>query len=335
MHLTKATIERAKLPPSSKREYFLRDRGVRGLAVRVTENGAKSFVFEGRIRGRVRRLTIGGWPELNLVLARERAIEIRRQIALGQDPAQDKVDARAEATFSSLVDAYMERHAKPHKRSADQDADALRLYIPAGWRTRRLSDISRADVLKLHGQVGRRGHYAANRLLALLKTMFALAKTWEMLDGDNPAHGIKQFREEKRERYLSADELARINTALLAETDWRWKAYFPLALMLGCRRSELLSAKWADVDLGRRTLTLPMTKAGRSHLLPLPDAAIALLEALPSRSQSEFVFPGVGVSHHLQEPKKAWARICERADIENCRVHDLRHALASLLVQQG
>jgi integrase len=72
-----------------------------------------------------------------------------------------------------------------------------------------------------------------------------------------------------RERFLSPEEVRRLNDALLDEPDLYWKAYFPLALMLGTRRAELLSVRWENVDLEARTLRLPETKAGRSHLLPL------------------------------------------------------------------
>jgi integrase len=219
--------------------------------------------------------------------------------------------ARKEATFADLAAAYMERHARPNKRSAWQDENTLRRYIPVGWNSRRLSDIARADVARLHAKIGEaHGHYAANRTLALLRTMFNLARVWELFKSENPAQGIKQFREQRRERYLSPDELAAVNRALLEEPDWRWRAYFPLALMLGIRKSELLAMCWQDIDLNARTWRIPETKTGNSHLLPLPAPVMAMLESLPSRfGASEWVFPGDGATGHIVEPAKAWQRV--------------------------
>jgi len=336
LRLTKDSIEREKLPEPGRKERFIRDDMVRGLGVRVRASGAKSFVFEGRVKGRPRRLTLGAWPDLSVVLARQRAMEIRTAIARGEDPAGDAQTARKELTFGELTSTYRERHAKPHKRPAWQDENTLRRYVPKAWSSRRLSDITRSDVAQLHGKVGEaHGRYAANRTLALLRTMFNLARTWELFKADNPAQGIKQFKEQKRERYLSPEELQKVNAALLEEPDWRWRAYFPLALMLGTRRSELLAMRWTDVDLTARTWRIPETKAGNTHLLPLPSPVMAMLESLPSRDKSEWVFPGEGATGHIVAPSKAWQRIRARAGVADVRIHDLRHTLASWLVAQG
>lgn len=336
MRLTKESIEKAKRPEPGHKERFIRDDMVQGLGVRVTASGAKRFIFEGRIKGRPRRVTIGKWPELTVPMARDKAMEIKTAIAQGEDPAADARAVHQELTFDKLVETYIERHAKVHKRSGWQDENTLRRYVPKGWNGRRLSDISRGDVSRLHGRIGdEHGRYAANRTLALLRTMFNLARDWELFKADNPADGIKHFKESKRERYLSPEELERVNAALLEEPDWRWRAYFPLALMLGTRRSELLAMRWADIDLAARTWRIPETKAGNTHLLPLPMPAMAILDVLPSKDTSEWVFPGEGATGHIVEPAKAWQRIRNRAGVPDVRIHDLRHTLASWLVAQG
>lgn len=131
-----------------------------------------------------------------------------------------------------------------------------------------------------------------------------MAIDWKTFAGENPAARIKMFKEHKRERFLSPDELQRVNDALLQEPDPYWRAYFPLVCMLGTRRSELLAAKWTDVDLEQRTWRLPMTKAGRSHLLPLPAPAVAILEALPSRESRNGSSPGVAPAAISSSPRR-------------------------------
>jgi integrase len=338
MRLTKDAIERAKGPEAGRKERFIRDDVVRGLGVRVTASGVKSFIFEARIKGRPRRLTLGQWPDLNVALARERALEIRTAIAKGGDPHAAHHAEKHEATFGELADRYMTEYARLHKkpRSIADDEYYLSRYIPLGWRTRRLSDISRPDIERLHGGLGEEhGRYAANHAVRLLRHMLNRALDWGMLRDANPAARIRLFREQRRERYLSPEELQGVNTALLEEPDWRWRTYFPLALMLGTRKSELMAMRWADVDFTARTWRIPETKAGNSHLLPLPSPAMAILEALPSRGKSEWVFPGDGARGHIVEPAKAWQRIRRRAGVPDVRIHDLRHTLASWLVAQG
>lgn len=331
--LTQRLVDAAEPPTSG--QAFIRDSELSGFALRITENGARSFIWEGRVRGRPRRITIGAYPALSVLVARKEAIKIRAAIAEGRDPSLEREAQRKEPTFGDLADAYMERHAKSHKRSWKRDAQMIDGYL-SKWKTRRLSDVSLDDVARLHDRLGKEnGRYAANRTLALLRSMFNLGRHWRLYLGPNPTGGIKMFREEKRERFLSPDELKRVNEALAEEPHEYWRAYFPLSLLLGTRRSELLSARWADIDLEQRTWRLPMTKAGRSHLLPLPTPAVEILRSLSSRDKSQWVFPGSGLTGHLAEPKKAWQRIRERAGIHDVRIHDLRRTLGSWLSGQG
>jgi len=311
---------------------------VRGLGVRVTASGAKSFIFEARIKGRPRRVTIGRWPDLTVALARQRAMEIRTAIARGENPHEAHLAEKRETTFGELADRYMCEYSRVHKRprSIADDEYYLAHYLPNVWRTRRLSDIGRTDIERLHARLGSdHGKYAANHTVRLLRHMLNLAHRWDLLTSENPAAGVKLFREQKRERYLNPEEVACVNHALLEEPDWRWRAYFPLALMLGIRKSELLAMRWQDIDLNARTWRIPETKAGNSHLLPLPVPVMAMLESLPSRGTSEWVFPGDGTTGHIVEPAKAWQRVRARAGVADVRIHDLRHTLASWLVAQG
>jgi integrase len=233
------------------------------------------------------------------------------------------------------VQAYLEQHSKPHKSSWKRDEARLAAHF-GRWNTRRLSDLSRAEVLKVqHAIKQQHGPIASNRAMMLLRSVFNWAIGEQKLAGENPALGLTFFKEGKRRRFLSADELMRVNEALLKESDWRWKAYFPLLLLLGLRRSELLAATWKDVDLKAKTIAIPRTKSGEPLLLPLPSTAAEILGALPRHEKSDWVFPGDGASGHLVEVKSAWERIRRRAKVADVHVHDLRHTLASWLVAQG
>ncbi len=331
--LTAAKVDALKVPATGRSDCW--DAKVPGFGLRVSQSG-KTWFVRYRQNGKRRRMVLGKFPAMSLADARAAARKLLGQIAAGADPAADRAEVKAEATLKDLVDSYMQRHADPHKRTAWQDRKVLGRYLPSTWYARRLSTITRDEVVDLHARVGRdHGHYAANRLLALLRVMLNLAHDWNLLKGDNPATRVKLFREEKRERFLSPEEVRRLNDALLDEPNPYWRGYFPLALMLGTRRAELLSVRWENVDLQARTLRLPETKAGRSHLLPLPGPAIELLQSFPSRGQEEFVFPGPGATGHLVEPAKAWQRIRVRANLTDARIHDLRRTLGSWLAGAG
>jgi integrase len=235
--LTQRVVDAAKAPAAG--QVFLRDDELRGFALRITANGAKSYIWEGRVRGRPRRITLGSYPTWPVMRARAEALKIRSAVADGRDPIAEREAQHREARFSDLIEAYMERHAKLHKRSWRDDEWAINHYL-SGWKNRRLSDISVDDLARLHRLLGEKnGRYAANRTVALVRAMFNLGREWSLFVGPNPAEGVKMFREEKRERFLSPDELRRVNNALLQEPSEYWRAYFPLSLMLGTRQDRL------------------------------------------------------------------------------------------------
>ncbi len=334
MKLTKAVVEQTEAPESGQK--FVRDDALKGFALRVTASGAKSFVWEGRIKGRMRRFTLGAYPALTVAVAREQALAAKAAIVGGRDPSTERRNERRELTFAGLAARYIAEHAKPHKRSWKEDERRIKAHLLTRFGTRRLSDIRPDEIVAMQNLLKReRGLYESNRVAVLIRTMFNIARDMRLFGGENPAARIKLFREDKRERFLSPEELRRVNNALADEPSEYWRAYFPLALILGTRKSELLAVRWEDIDFEQRTLRLPKTKAGRSHLLPLPSSAIELLSSLSSRAQSEWVFPSRTGGGHSVEAAKAWQRIRQRAGLTDVRLHDLRRTLGSWLAAQG
>ena len=260
------------------------------------------------------------------------ALRLKAAVAAGRNPTQEKIAERNVVTFGDLAEVYIEEYAKAHKRTWSGDQRMIEGYF-AKWRGRPLKEITTDDVFQLHQRLGKEnGRYAANRAVALLRTMFNLARNWGHVGGANPAARVKFYHEEKRDRFLSPEELRRVNAALVDEPSLHWRAYFALSLLLGTRRSELLSARWSDMELEQKTWRIPWTKAGRPHL-PLPNAAVEILKALPR--DSEYVFPGSGATGHLAEASKVWQRIRKRAGVPDARIHDLRRTLGSWLAGQG
>jgi integrase len=333
LRLTQRRIDAAKTPPAG--QILIRDGELRGFALRVTATGCKTFVWDGRISRVMRRITLGRYPEFTLEEARTKALEIRHQIALGNDPAKERLEKRREPTVKELCDLYIERHARPHKRSWAEDHRKIRLHFST-FATLKISALTTEAIVRWHQRIGKeRGQYMANRCLTLLATILNFAKTWGYLT-NNLTKGVKRFREEKRERFLDAVEIDRLFAALADEPSPFWRAYFRLALLLGTRKNELLTARWDDINLTEAIWTIPNTKAGRSHTLPLPRAAVAILAELPSRNRTDWVFPSdKKPGQRLSRADDAWNRIRERAGITHARIHDLRRTLGSWLAAQG
>jgi integrase len=340
--ITDKLIKGLELPDDG--QTFIRDTELDGFGLRLTRGGA-SFVFEKRIDKKPRRITIGSTREFDVKNARQAAYKLHGKIVDGRDPSAEirerKERVRQETvplpTFGELEKAYFQRHAPHRLRESTQAFNrmCLQTSIPANWRARRLADITREDIERLHASLGQKqgnrgGTYVANNVLRILRSMFSLAVGWKMLPS-NPADGVKQFKEHKRTRWLKPEELGRLNAALLQESNWQWRSLFPLLLHTGARLSEVLFAEWANVDLNARTLRFPMTKDGEEHVVPLSKPALAILSEMPSKDTDSHLFPGATKSG----TERAWQRIRTRADLEDVRIHDLRHTFASWMAGSG
>jgi integrase len=340
MNITALKIK--KLAAPSTGQAFYRDDEIRGFAVRVTANGERAFVWEGRIRGRVRRITIANCADIPLQLARKYAHDIRAAVARGEDPAAKFLAARSEGNFGDLAAQFIELYAKPHRQQWQRDEKRLNTHF-GRWYTRRVSDIKHEDVSRAQIVVAREhGKVSSNRAMSLFRRVFTWAAEAHIYEGPNPAEHLKFFKEQARERFLLPDELQRVNEALTAEPDWRFRAFFALDLTIGVRKGNLLSARWDAVDLGNGTLRLPHTKNGQAMTVPLPAPAVRLLEQLPSRGQSEWVFPtgrpgarSRSKSGHLSDPSRAWERIRRRAGVADVTIHDLRRTVGAMLAAAG
>lgn len=312
------------------------DTNKHGLKLLVRSTGIKTFVLYRKIKGRPERITIGRFPEVTIEQARNQVDALNAKIASGINPNEEKRGMRSEMTLQDLFNRYIERYAKVHKKSWQEDSDQFKRYL-THWENRKLSSIRKSHIQKLHAEIGaNKGQYAANRLLALLHTMFNRAIDWGW-ESANPAHGIKKFKEKSRARFIQTDEMPKFFAALSEETSIIVRDYILLSLLTGARRSNVLAMRWDEVNFTRTTWTIPMTKNGESHTIPIVPAAIELLKTRQKNNTTNnpWVFPGTGTSGHLIETKKPWKRILAKAGIKDLRIHDLRRSLGSWQAATG
>lgn len=335
LRITEKTIKSLKAPETGNRIFY--DEQVGGFGVRLTAGGAISFILTYWTRGRQRRHTIGRHPEMNATAAREEAIRLRDEIRRGGDPLRDKEQRREAPTVADLYNDYIERHAKIHLRPntiRSAEGMARKHILPRIGRIK-VVELTRRDIEELHNSV-KEAPYQANRVRALLSKMINLAKAWEWRD-DNPCEGVPKFREEKRERWLSTQEIERLCDALDRHPNQSAANAIRLMLLTGARRGEVLSSGWDDFNLELGVWTKPShhTKQKRTEHVPLSPPALQLLASIKQKSPNGYLFPGNVRGQPLQEIKRVWATVCKHAKIEKVRLHDLRHTYASHLVSSG
>jgi integrase len=346
-HLTDKLARGLPAPANGNRLYY--DAEVKGLALRVTAAGHRSWVLNRRIRGRERRLTIGDLANWPTRLAREQARAWNRQIDLGDDPAAERETDRKAPTVADLTARYLEE-AKGRKRSWSDDESMGRLEVIPKLGRIKVAHLTRGDVVDLFQGITKRAPIRANRVLSLIHTMLGKAEVWGWREGANPAAHIERNPETKRDRYVSVEELGRLLPAIAAHHNQQSANAIRLSLLTGCRRGEALGARWGEFDLTARTWHKPpsRTKQRKAHLVPLNGPATALLVAMKEAADREnelrvrdglppidYVFPGRNGAGPQQDVDKAWRSICEAAGITDLRFHDLRHAFASFLVSSG
>ncbi len=333
-NFTKRSIEALPSPEKGKRAYYY-DMKVRGLGIALTDKGTITFIVYRKIDGKPERITLGRYPDLTVENARVKASDVNSQIGQGKNPNKEKAELRTEISFRELFDLYFERYAKVHKKSWKNDEWQYRLHL-SHWDKRKISSIRKSDVEILHGKIGKdHGHYVANRVLSQLSIMFNKAKSWGW-NGANPAIGIKKFREISRERFIQGDELPRFFKALEEENNRNLANFFMISLLTGARKNNVLSMRWQDISFSQATWKIPETKNGSSQLVPLSPEAIFILDERTQVKKCEWVFPSqTSKSGHLEEPKSAWKRILQRANLQDLRLHDLRRTLGSWQAATG
>lgn len=335
LNFTKAAIESLPLPVIGQRAVY-HDEKVKGLQIRLTAAGIKTFCVFRRIKGGdPERITLGRFPEMTIEQARRKAAEITTLILEGKNPAEVKRQRKSELTFAELFTEYLERHAKPRKRTWKEDTQKYNDYLHKAIGSKKLSLVTREDIGHIHSAVTKSGRLiAANRVLALISSIFGWAISAGLWNS-NPSIGIRRNKEHSRDRFIQSDELPRFFQALSEEPNTTIRDYILMSLLTGARRSNVLSMQWQDISFERAEWRIEETKNGTPQTVALSPEAIEILTNRRPSNSTEFVFPGHGKSGHLKEPKKGWDRILKSAGIQNLRIHDLRRTLGSWQAKTG
>lgn len=352
--MEKTRISRRAMDAMTPRaaRYYVWDSQLAGFGVKVMPSRRKTYVFKCRTAGG--RAGVGREPVIGVdgSITPEQARKVAQgwaaKVALGQDPAADRQTARAAERMADLFARYLLDHAALHKKPSSvlNDRAMIETTLRPAFGTTRVKDMARSDIAKWHSKLSRTP-YAANRALALLSKALNLAELWGLREpGSNPCRQIKKFKEERRERFLSAAEFRR-----LVETLGRAAAgalggdppavMSPLAvgairllILTGARKSEILGLHWDWVDFDKGLAVLPDSKTGRRRLF-LPPEALDVLRGIPRLADNPNVIASARPGHCLVNLKRPWEIIRQEAGLPEVRLHDLRHSFASVAASAG
>ena len=356
--ISKRSVDALQCAPGKDRD-FLWDDALAGFGVAAFPSGRKVYVAQYRQNGRSRRSNIGEHGRLTPDQARSLAKSILGAVESGSDPIAERKAARAVRTFGEVAEDFLRLHVatKRKGRTKIEYGALLRAHVLPAIGQKRILDVRRADMDRLHGRMDETP-YQANRALALVSAIWNwAAKSGEASLADNPAMGIERYPEMGRERFLTSEEFARLGDALAeGETvglPWAVDETKPgakhapkaenrrvkldpfavaairLLILTGARLREILDAQWSQVDLERGIIFLPDSKTGKKPVY-LSAAAQAVLAALPRIEGNRHIVAGANDGAPRADLKKPWAAVTRAAGLEGLRLHDLRHSFASI-----
>ncbi|MFI8616214.1 tyrosine-type recombinase/integrase [Acidovorax sp. NPDC077693] len=322
----------------SKTDYY--DNVITGFILEVRATGGKTYSLRYRDpHGKQRQHKIGDAKSITFDKARQAAEKLRAKVVLGEDPYYDKKTVREVPTLSQFItDKYLP-HMRVHRRNFQSTISFLNLHIVPRFGHLHLDSITSAMVEQAHGEMRSKGYAAAtsNKLPILLKIIFNLAGKLKVHGASkNPANGIALFQlNNAKERYLTSEETARLHEALDRSDNKQLKYIVALMLMFGCRKRELLDAKWDDFDLERKFWRISTSKTGKARTIPISYKAWEILQQLPRWDGCVYVVPNPKTLKPFANLFCCWNTARKRAGLSDVRMHDLRHSFASNLVNAG
>jgi integrase len=299
--------------------------GDRGLFERPEGSGIWWIRYADQF-GKIHREKVGP-KSLALSAYQKRKVEVREGKFF-----PEKIRKKRETLFKEMADLFLEEHAKVNKRSWKTDQHRM-VRLKKDFGSQPLSEISRQDVERFRAKLAQELKPATvNRHMALLKSIFNKAIVWGKAQ-HNPVKGIKQFAEAHRIRFLTEQEEEDLKSVFPSE-HWPW---VEVALHTGMRRNEQFGLRWEYVNLQTRfiSIPMPMSKSGKTRHVPLNDRVVEILQGLPSRLKSPWVFTcsnGETPMDSRNFVQRIFLPAVRKAKIEDFRWHDLRHTFASRLV---
>ncbi len=332
-------VREAVCPPGkSKVDYY--DSALKGFILEARSSGGKTFYLRYHdSHGKLRQCKIGDAAAVSYDKARQKAMRLRSEVELGGNPLKERQALRAVPTLAEFIRETYVPHIHLHRRNFQSTLSFIKCHVLPRFGAKHLDEITTNMLAEAHQDLRTKGYALAhaNKIPILFKIMFNLARKKGIPGSEsNPADGVVLFNPNNaKERYLSAAETQRLHEALSQCGSPQLKSIVALLLLLGCRKRELLDARWEDVDLERRTWRIPLSKSGKARSIPISDRALEVLRGLPRWSGCPYVIPNPDTKRPFGNLFYLWDKVRKEAGIADLRMHDLRHTFASNLVNSG
>lgn len=336
--LTNAFCSTAQCEPGKRKtDYY--DTLITGFVLEVRSGGGKTYHLRFQdSRGRQKQHKIAAFGDITFDQARKEAQRLRSQVVLGGDPAAKKAEKRAVVDYAELAAQHL-AYATTYQKTPANTERIIRLHLVPRWGKVPLDEITQADVAQWLAAKAGEGLAPATveKIRVTLNRGFELALRFNMAGViKNPVKGIpRKPINNARERYLSAAEAKRLMRAVEASQNLQLKHIVGLLLLTGARVSELLHAKWENINLEKRQWLIPTSKTGKPRHVPLSTAAIGILERVPRFEGCGYVLPNPDTLKPYVTLKHAWQTAREAARLPDLRIHDLRHSAASFMINAG
>jgi integrase len=343
--LTKAVID-SKNP--QEKNYFVWDSEIKGFGCQILKGGKKTYVFyyHSPLTRTKAYIKIGCHGNITVDFARGKAKALSAAVASGIDPRQEKkeklIEKRQSTPFRDFFEVFKEKHiTKEYKGKGEKNnLNISKLHILPWFSNKKLEEIASKDVRQFLDSLSHIPR-TANRCVSLLSVAFRKAEEWEYLPPkSNPCLGIRKFKENKKQRFLSDPELKKLEESLTQQEKEQSSSYssvnaIRMLLYTGCREGEILNLKWENVRHKDRYIYLEDTKTGESAR-PLNQKAIDVLTSMKPQEGNPYIFYGKVPGKPLAKINGVtWKKVLKRAGIKGFRIHDLRHSFASFCLSQG
>lgn len=338
VRLTTSFVLKAICPAGQAKVTFF-DTNHTGLMLEVRVSGRKTFYqrYTDR-RGTERQFKLGPADVITVEQARRKGRQIRADALLGPDPREKRFELRRSITFVSFIRERYLPHVQAYKRSWKTDETILRLHILPAIGNRYMDEICTDHIAAMMKNMRQRGYAVAtrNRALVICRFCFNLAMRWRIPGlSYNPTAPLPLGPKVHLERYISVSETSRLLSALSQDENRVAADAILLLLLTGARRNEITQARWEYVDRKRCTLLVPQSKSGKSRSITLSEPAMRLLRSIKPVKGNPFIFPSPITGRPSPSLFYPWNRIRKVADLNDVRLHDLRHSFASFLVNSG
>ena len=327
--------------PVGEREVVFWDHELSGFGVRVYPSGTKVYMVQTRSGGKSRRVTIGRHGVLSAEQARRKAAQVIASIKSGEEPARPQSPPDAGPTIAEVAERYMKEHVTVRCKPSTARACRYTLdrYLLPVFGARQLGSIGREEVAALQYRL-HKTPIMSNRVIDMLSRLFNTAEAWGIApEGGNPCRFVQKYKERSCERFLSEEEFRRLG-CVLDEMETAGKvsasavAAIRLLMLTGCRRGEILTLRWEDVDLEAGELQLRDAKTG-ARQVALSPAAVRVLSGIPRVADTPWVIAGRKPGTRLANLNASWLIVRARAGLDDVRLHDLRHSFASRALALG